>query len=374
MKVEFVDLKQKYAEERDELLKCVDITLSSGSLILGDGLRNFEEKVEKFTGSRHCIGLNSGTDALMMSLWSSGVGKGDEVIHPAISFIATTGAIVHVGAKPIFSEVDENGLLDPNKLESKITPKTKAIMPVHWSGKICEMNKIVEICREYNLILIEDAAQAMGAYYDGKHGGRFATSGAFSCHPLKNLNALGDGGFLITDHDAIAEKVRLYRNHGLESRDNVTMFGVNSRLDALNAEVLTYRLQRLKPLIDRRRKNANLYRELITTDFVKLPQGNLNPGTLDAYVMFLIQAHDRDALKDYLTENGIETMVYYGTPLHLQKAASKFGHKKGDFPIAEKICDKVLALPINQYLTLNQISFVSEKINEFYKNKLLHKR
>lgn len=367
MKVNFIDLKQRYQEEKEELLRCVNNTLKKGSLVLGNGLQEFEEKVVSYTGTSYCVGLNSGTDALMMSLWSAGIGKNDEVIHPAISFIATTGAIVHVGAKPVFAEVDIDGLIDPEKLESKITSKTKAIMPVHWSGKMCDMSKLISICEKYNLILIEDSAQAMGSYFKGKHSGRFGLSSAFSCHPLKNLNALGDGGFLITDNYEIAKKVRLYRNHGIESRDNVTIFGVNSRLDTLNAEVLKFRLEKLQSIIDRRRINANLYRKLINTDFVNLPQENLKSGTSDAYVMFLAQVRDRDALKSYLEKNGIETMVYYGTPLHLQRASSKFGHKKGDFPVAEKICNQVLALPINQYLTKEQISFVSAKINKFYK-------
>jgi dTDP-4-amino-4,6-dideoxygalactose transaminase len=367
MQVQFIDLKQRYNEEKDELLACVNNTLSKGSLVMGDGLREFEEKIELYTGASHCIGLNSGTDALMMALWSLDIGKGDEVIHPAISFIATTAAIVHVGATPVFAEVDKDGLIDVAKLESKITSKTKAIMPVHWSGKLCEMAGIIEICERYRLSLIEDSAQAMGAYYNGKHGGTFGTSAAFSCHPLKNFNALGDGGFLITDNAEVSKKVRLYRNHGIESRDNVIMFGVNSRLDTLNAEVLKFRLEKLTSVIDRRRNNANLYRKQIKTEFVRLPQEKLKSGSSDAYVMFLAQVRDRDKLKKYLGENGIETMIYYGTPLHLHKASSRFGHKKGDFPMAEKICDHVLALPIHQYLTKEQIIFVSESINKFYK-------
>lgn len=366
MKVKFVDLKQRYEEEKVELLECVDKTLKKGMLILGDGLRDFEEEVESYTGTRHCIGLNSGTDALMMALWSCGVTKDDEVIHPAISFIATTGAIVHVGATPIFAEVDIDGLIDTDKLENKITQKTKAIMPVHWAGRICNMSKIIEICEKYKLVLIEDSAQAMGAYYGGTHGGRFGKASAFSCHPLKNLNALGDGGFLITDDDEVAKKVRLYRNHGIESRDNVTMFGVNSRLDTLNAEVLKFRLKRLESIIERRRLNVGLYKKYIKASCVCLPEENTKAGTSDAHVMCLAQVPDRDSLKNYLSKNGIETMIYYGTPLHLQKATLKFGYKKGDFPVAEEICEKVLALPIHQHLTEDQIYYVADKINKFY--------
>jgi dTDP-4-amino-4,6-dideoxygalactose transaminase len=366
MKVSFVDLKQRFEEERDEILSAVERVLSSGQLILGDSLRNFEREIEIFTGAKHCIGLNSGTDALMMSLWSAGIGKGDEVIHPAISFIATTGAIVHVGAKPVFCDVLDNGLIDPDRIIDKISSRTKAIMPVHWAGKMCDMDKIMKICKKYNLLLLEDSAQAMGSYFNGVHGGRFGVSGSFSCHPLKNLNALGDGGFLITDDDNIASKVKLYRNHGIESRDNVVSFGVNSRLDNLHAEVLKIRLSKLNAIIKKRRNNADLYRKLIHSKKVKFPLEDSRPGFEDSYVMFLCHLEKRDELKLYLSKNEIESMIYYGTPLHLHKASEKFGHQKGDFPISENLCDNVLALPIHQNLTMDQIEYVSEKINNFY--------
>ena len=368
MKVQFIDLQQRFEEEREELIACFQKTLSQGSLVMGNSLQEFEDEIQKFTGASHCVGLNSGTDALMMSLWSCGIKKGDEVIHPAISFIATTAAIVHVGAKPVFAEVKYDGLIDPEKLLEKITPKTKAVMPVHWSGKICEINKIKKICDDHNLILIEDAAQAMGAFYNGQHGGRFSQAAAFSCHPLKNFNAVGDGGFLITDNEEIASKVRLYRNHGIQSRDNVTIFGINSRLDALNAEILKFRLKRLDSIIERRAKNANLYRHFIDSKFVTLPIEQKEAGYKDAYVLFLAHVERRDELKKFLDQAGVESMVYYGTPLHLHKASAVLGHKKGDFPVAEHLCKKVLALPINQHLNQVQIEYACEMINKFYKS------
>ena len=367
MQVPFIDLRQRFEEEKVELMACIENILTKGALIMTPELREFEEQVETFTGAKHCIGVNSGTDALMLSLWAAGVGKGDEVLHPPVSFVATTGAIVHVGATPVLVDVGDDGLMDPTKIEAKITKKTKAIMPVHWAGKMCDMDAIGAIAKKHNLILLEDSAQAMGSYYKGIHGGLFGQSGGISCHPLKNLNALGDGGLLLTNDDDVAKRVKLYRNHGLESRDNVVMYGVNSRLDVLHAEVLKIRLRKLNDVIARRRRNANLYRELITASEVFIPAERTAEGYVDSYVMFIPQMQKRDALKAYLTEHGVESLVYYGTPLHMHKAAERLGYKKGDFPVAEAQCDKVLALPHHQHITADQVAFVAEKINQFYK-------
>lgn len=367
MKVPFIDLKQRFLEEKEEILDAVNKVLERGSLVLTKELRELEEAVEAFTGAKHCIGLNSGTDALMMALWAEGIGKGDEVIHPVISFIATTGSIVHVGAKPVFCDVNNDGLINVDEIESKITKNTKAIMPVHWAGKICEMDKLINLAENYNLKIIEDSAQAMGSYYKGTHGGVFGSSGAISCHPLKNFNAVGDGGLLLTNNDEINKNVRLYRNHGTASRDNIVIYGVNSRLDVINAEILKFRLEKLKSIIDRRRNNANLYRELITCSEIFIPPEKTSEGFIDSYVMFIVQAQNRDKLKNFLDEFEIETLIYYGTPLHLHEAAEKYNHKVGDFPLAEKQCNMVLALPHHQHLTEDQISFVCEKINLFYK-------
>jgi dTDP-4-amino-4,6-dideoxygalactose transaminase len=366
VKIPFIDLKERFVEEREELLACVEATLAKGHLVLTPELAEFEEMVQDYTGARHCVGLNSGTDALMLGLWAAGVGKGDEVIHPPISFVATTGAIVHVGATPVFADVRDDQLIDPEDIERRITPRTKAIMPVHWTGKMCDMDAIADIAKRHGLIVLEDSAQSMGSTYKGKHGGLFGLSGAISCHPLKNLNALGDGGFLLTDDDEVARKVRLYRNHGLEGRDNVVLYGVNSRLDVLSAEIMKFRLKKLDDVIARRRRNADLYRRLITAPEVYIPAERTDEGYVDAYVMFLIQAERRDDLQAHLREQGIETLVYYGTPLHLHKAAERLGHRKGDFPVAERQCEKVLALPHNQQIGEDQVAYVAEKINGFY--------
>ncbi len=365
MHVPFIDLKQRFQEEKNELLQAVERVVSKGHLVLTNEVREFEQDIEKYTKSKFCVSLNSGTDALMMAMWAAGIKKGDEIIQPPISFIATTGATVHVGAKPVYCDVGDDQLIDVNKIESCITEKTKAIMPVHWAGKTCNMDRILKIARKHKIMVIEDSAQSMGSYYKKKHGGTFGLAGAISCHPLKNLNALGDGGLLLTNNSKIAEKVKLMRNHGIKSRDNVTMYGINSRLDSLNAEVLKMRLKRLKNLIQRRRRNANLYQKLLKkTNEIKFI--NTDDDRKDAFVMFIVLAEKRDKLQKYLLENNIESLIYYGTPLHLHKAAKVLKYKKGDFPVAESQCKKVLALPHHQHLTTDQIYYVAEKINKFY--------
>ena len=364
-KVPFIDLQQRYQEERDELIAIFDRVMTSGHLVLTPELAEFEADVVAFTGAKHCIGLNSGTDALLMGLWAADVGRGAEVITTPVSFVATTGAIAHVGAVPVYVDVTDDQNMDPSLIEAAITDKTKAIMPVHWCGRIANMDEINAIAGRHGLVVVEDSAQCMGAYWKGQHGGTFGKVGAISTHPLKNLNALGDGGFLLTDDDEIDRKVRLYRNHGLESRDDCVMYGVNSRLDILNAEVLKYRLTRLEDVIARRAKNVNQYRELITCDQVFIPADKTEEQ--NAWVMFLIQADDRDDLQAHLAENGVQSLIYYGTPLHLHKAAAQWGrYKRGDMPVAEAQCDRVLALPHHQCLTEDQVSYVAEQVNTFY--------
>ena len=365
MKVEFIDLKSRYKLERQEILKTLDKVLKKGHLVLTNELEEFEQKICKYTKSNYCLGLNSGTDALMMSLWALGIGKGDEVITSPTSFIATVGAITHVGAKPVFVDVKEDFNIDEDKIATKINKRTKAIMPVHWTGRVCNMEKIKVIAKKYNLKIIEDAAQGMGSYYNKLHAGSYSDVAAFSTHPLKNLNALGDGGFITTNSKKIFNKIKLFRNHGMKKRDYVESYGVNSRLDVINAEVLKIRLKKLKSINDQRRLNADIYRKSLNNNrFIKIPEDKENE--INSYVMLLSQAEKRDKLQKYLSLNKIQSLVYYGTPLHLHKATKILGYKKGSLPIAEKLAKKVLALPHHQNLSKNQILYVCKKINNFY--------
>ncbi len=364
MKVELIDLRERFKEEEKAIFKIIKRVLSKGNLILTKEVMNFEKSICKYTGAKYCLGLNSGTDALMMSLWSSGIKKGDEVITSPISFVATANSIIHVGAKPVFVDVSDDLNINVDLIEAAITKKTKAIMPVHWTGRVCKMDKIIRIAKKYNLKIIEDAAQATGAYYKNKHAGTFGNISAFSTHPLKNLNALGDGGFIITDEKKLYDKIKLYRSHGLEGRDDAKIIGVNSRLDSLNAEVLNFRLKKLKSIINRRKKNINYYKKYIRTNKVKILKDDNNEK--NAYVMFVALAKERDKLQKYLKKFSIQSLLYYPTPLHLHKSMKYLGYKRGDLLNAEKITNNVISFPHHQHLSEKQIKFVSEKINKFY--------
>ena len=364
MKVELIDLKQRFKHEEKTIMKIVHKVLSKGNLILTKEVQNFEKSVCKYTNTKYCLGLNSGTDALMMSLWSSGIKKGDEVITSPISFVATANAIVHVGAKPVFVDVGEDLNINPKLIENAITKKTKAIIPVHWTGRVCQMDEIMKIANKYGLIVIEDAAQATGAYYKKKHAGTFGKISAFSTHPLKNLNALGDGGFVITNDKRLYDKIKLYRSHGLEGRDDAKIIGVNSRLDSLNAEVLSFRLKKLKEIIKKRKRNINLYRKYIKTDKVKILVDGKNE--INSYVMFITLSKKREKLQKYLKKYRIQSLLYYPTPLHMHKSMKFLKYGKGSLPNAERIASEVISFPHHQHITEKQIKYVCSKINLFY--------
>ena len=362
-KVELIDLRSRYKEERKNILKILDKTLNKGNLILTPELEKLEKKIALYTGSRYCLGLNSGTDALMMSLWACNIKKGDEVITSALSFVASAGSVAHLGAIPIFADVKDDLNIDPDKIEQLITKKTKAIMPVHWTGRMCDMDRIVKIAKKHKLIIIEDAAQGMGSFYKGRHAGRFSKVAAFSAHPLKNLNGLGDSGFITTDDKKIYDKVKLYRNHGLAGRDNVKIFGVNSRMDVINAEIINFRLKKLKAVIKKRKRNISFYKKYLKTNKVQIiPDKKYEKNS---YVMFITICENRDNLKKYLENHKIQSLIYYGNPLHKHKA-SKYLPKRVRLTVSEQLASKVLALPHHQGLNETDIQFVCKMINKFY--------
>lgn len=364
MTVPFIDLQQRYREEKDELIACVEKVLSRGDFIGGEAVGELERRIAAYSGTKACVALNSGTDALMIGMMALGIGRGDEVITPPNSFVASTASIAHIGATPVFADVRDDQNIDPAEIERRITPRTKAIMPVHWTGRIADMDAILAIAEKHGLLVIEDAAQAMGAFHRGRHGGSMGAVGCFSAHPLKNFNAIGDGGFLVTNDVELANRIKRYRNHGLLDRDTVVEFGVNSRLDTLHAEVMLFRLERLASVIERRRRNVALYRELLSSDHVFVPA---EPADMQgSYTMFIVQADDRDRLHAYLNEHGIQSLVYYRNTIHLQPAAAKLGYKPGDMPVAERQGTRVLALPHHQGLERAQIEFVANTVNRFY--------
>jgi dTDP-4-amino-4,6-dideoxygalactose transaminase len=364
MHVPYVDLKQRFAEERAELRACFERVLDDAQLILGPAVASFETAAARAIGVPHVVGLNSGTDALMMALWGFGIGRGDEVITTPISFVATTGAIVHVGARPVYVDVRDDQNIDPARIEAAITPRTKAIVPVHWCGRVADMDPMLAIARAHGLIVIEDAAQALGASYRGRAAGSLGQAAAFSAHPLKLLSALGDAGYLATGDGELARRVALHRTHGLESRDHCVAYGVSSRLDALHAAILELRLARLGDVIQRRRRNVALYRALLKEGPLRVPAEA--PDERVAWTICNVQVDRRDELRAHLAANGVETQLYYGTALHLHPAAAALGYSRGAFPIAEAQCDRVLALPHHHHLHEDQIAYVAELVNRFY--------
>jgi dTDP-4-amino-4,6-dideoxygalactose transaminase len=363
MRIPYVDIAAQWAEERAELLPIVEGVLASGQYIDGPAIAEIEAKMAALCGVRHAVALNSGTDALILGLKALGIGPGDEVITPPNSFVASTAAIVHVGAKPVFADVLPDQNIDPEQVAAAITPRTKAIMPVHLTGRVADMHPLNDLARRHGLFVIEDAAHAIGSTYDGRSAGGLGHVGCFSAHPLKNLNACGDGGFITTDDDKIAAQVRLLRNHGLADRNTVHLFGYVSRMDNLQAAILAYRFDRLPEIVRRRRDNAARYRALLDPEYVFVPPDR--QIEFNTYHTFVIQVDHRDALQRHLAEHLIGTAIHYPVPIHLQPAAAALGHKPGDFPATERQAGRILTLPVNPSLTQEQVEEVASRVNAF---------
>ena len=362
--IPYVNLSAQWQDERKDLLPIIEAVLSSGQFIGGEVVERFEQKAAKLCGTRYCVALNSGTDALICGLMALGVQAGDEVITPPNSFIASTAAIIHLGAIPVFADVLSDQNIDPRQIEKAITPKTKAIMPVHLAGRVALMTPILEIATRYGIPIIEDAAQSIGSMYCGRPSGSFGRIGCFSAHPLKNLNACGDSGFISTNDAEIARQVRLIRSHGLVDREVVERFGFVSRMDVLQAAILEFRLSKLSEVIEKRRKNAALYYQHINTKYFYIPPER--DEEFNTYHTFIIQCDDRDKLRTYLLEHGIETFSHYPIPIHLQRAAVALGYQRGDFPISETQSNRILSLPIHQYLREDQMTYICKILNNFF--------
>ena len=297
-----------------------------------------------------------------------GVKRGDEVITTSNSFIASTAVIIHLGAIPIFVDVKNDQNINEELIEKKITRKTKAIMAVHLTGRMCNMKKINQISKKYNIPVIEDAAQAIFSYYLGRKSGSYGKVGCFSSHPLKNLNSMGDGGYLVTNDKKIYEKIYDLRNHGMANRNVVRNFGFVSRMDNLQAAILNYRLTNLKNIINSRRDNFKLYNENLNTKYIFFPKEKKEE--FNTYHTFVIQVDHRDKLKKYLSQNQIETSIHYPIPIHMQPAYKKMKFKKQPLPLTEKQAKRILTLPINQFLSKKEINLICNKVNNFYEKKL----
>ena len=362
--IPYVNFQAQYAEEKDSLLACLESVLTKGDFVGGDAVSALETAIGKYIGADHVMALNSGTDALILALEALGIGPGDEVITAPNSFIASAGAIVRVGATPVFADVRDDQNIDPEAVRAAISPKTKGIMPVHLTGRIADMPAIMALAEEHGLVVVEDAAQSFGSTQKGRHSGTFGDIGCFSAHPLKNLNAIGDAGFAVTGNADLAAYIRQKRNHGLIDRDTASDWGVVSRMDTIQAAVLLSRLDRLDSVIKRRRTNIELYRSLLQTGPVFFPP--CEDGQFNTFHTFVIQADDRNALQKHLGDNGVGTVMHYPIPLHLQPAARALGYKTGDFPVTERQAARILSLPVHQFLSSPDIKTVSGLINGFY--------
>ena len=363
MEVKYVDFSLQYTNEKDQILSSLDRVLSSGQYILGNEVEKFENNFSALCGTKYAIGVANGTDALILIMRALGIGEGDQVITAPNSWISSASSIALVRARPVFVDVRKDQNIDPSQIERAITSKTKAILPVHLTGRCANMDPIFKIAEKYDLCIIEDAAQSVNARYKGKISGSMGICGSFSLHPLKNLNAAGDAGIITTDNTELAEKLCLLRNHGLKSRNEVLFWGYNSRLDALQASILNFRLNKISEITKKRRRFAKLYREKLK-DIVYCPEDD--EGCFDVYHLFVIQTPERDRLQEYLSDNGIQTGIHYPTPIHLQPCAEYLGYKIGDFPNVEKQSQQILSLPIHNGLNDDDVEYVADKIIKFF--------
>ena len=367
LQIPYVDIGFQFREEQADLMPIIESVLASGQHVGGPQVEAFESAAAARCGVAHVVALNSGTDALVLGMRALGIGEGDEVITPPNSFVASTAAIVQAGARPVFADILPDQGIDPGQIERALSPKTKAIMPVHLTGRLADMNPIMEIAERHGLYVIEDAAQAILSKYDGQLSGSIGHIGCFSSHPLKNLSGCGDGGFLTTNNDDVAERVRHMRSHGLVNRDSVIQFGQVSRMDSLQAAILTYRLDGLNDIIMRRRANAALYTKLLDPELVFVPPER--EIEFNTYHTFVVQIARRDETRKYMADQGIGTAIHYPIPIHLQPAAAGLGHSYGDFPVTEQQSSRILTLPVNPSLSPEHIEYISNCLVEFLRRK-----
>lgn len=366
MRVEYSYLTQQFSEI-DPYLDDIRNLVHSGDFTLGKVVQEFEDQFAKVTQLPYAVGVASGTDALILSLKAIGVGYGDEVITSPNTFVATVGAIAMTGATPVFVDNNEQYCIDASKIRDVITSRTKAILPVHLTGHPADMPAIMDVADNFGIKVIEDGAQAILAALNGKPVGSWGETVAFSLHPLKNLNVWGDGGVICTRSAEIYERLRLLRNHGLSTRDDIEIFGHNSRLDSLHAIVGNRLIQDIDSITNQRITNALRLDQGLSDlqEYIVVPP-RLN-SVKQVYHTYVIQASDRDSLHRYLLEQGIDAKVHYPIPLHLQPAAKNLGYKRGDFPVCESHCQTILSLPCHQHLSAQQLDYILDEIHKFYR-------
>ena len=350
----------KYQNEFEN--KALEV-LRSGWYVLGKEVSSFEEEFASYVGTKHCVGLASGLDALWIAFRLLHIGVGDEVLVQGNTYIASVMGITMNGATPIFIEPDNHYGMDPEKIEQAITDKTKAILVTHLYGMASRMNEIVAICKKYHLKLVEDCAQSHGACFDGQMTGSFGDIGCFSFYPSKNLGAFGEGGAITTNNPEIDKACRTFRNYGSQKRYYNEIVGTNSRLDEIQAGLLRVRLSHLNELTEEKRKIANKYNKELKNPIIKLPK--LAAGATCVWHQYVIQCEERDRLIEYLDEKGIGTVIHYPVPPHLQECYKNLGYKEGDFPITEKLAKSVLSIPMYNGMTDEEQDYVINALNSF---------
>ena len=356
-------LDRQYNMYADEYLDAAKRVLESGWYILGNEVSSFEKEYAQYMGSKYCAALNSGLDALRLAVRALGIGRGDEVIVPANTFIATVMGVVEEGATPVFVEPDEYYCIDAGKIEAAITDKTKAVMAVHLYGQSADMGRICEIAKKHSLFVIEDCAQAHDSEFSGKKIGTWGDIGCFSFYPTKNLGAFGDSGAVITDNEELANRIKTLRNYGSSIKYHNDLCGVNSRMDEIQAAFLRIKLTHLDELIAQRRKIAKMYLEGIDNSKITLP--SLRDNATHVWHLFVVRCEERERLMSFLEDKGIHVQIHYPIPPHLQKCYEFLGHKEGEFPITEKYAKNVLSLPLFNGMTDEEVNYVIECINEF---------
>ncbi len=367
MKVHYNYLPQEFSDP-EKIISEWKKLIKSSDFTLGKYIEKFEHEFSKYIGVNFCVATNNGTDALILSLKSLNIGNGDEVITVCNSFYATVGAIVAVGAKPIFCDCDDRYQISIKDIQKKISSKTKAILPVHWGGASPDMHDIMKIAKKNKLYVIEDACMGIGAKIGTKSPGTFGHVNAFSMHPLKSLNVMGDAGAVVTNNKKIFNWIKKYRNHGMVDRDNIDFWGVNNRMQPLQAIVAMHGLKKLESVIKKRNKNAYFYDVMLSkgkiVNYVKIPERKKN--FRETFALYMILCENRNNLKEFLQKKKVETKIHYPIPLHLQKASSSLGYKSGDFINAEKQSHQLLTLPVHQFLNKEHLRHTILQIKKFY--------
>ena len=364
MKVRYSYLAQQFSD-CDDLWDELKSFVPTGDFTLGKPLTEFEDRFASLIGTRFAIGVNSGTDAIKLSLKALGIGPGDEVITTANTFVATVGAIAETGATPVFVDCDDTFCMNVDLVEQVITERTRAIVPVHFTGYMTDMRKLVPLSEKYQLPLVEDACQSILGAIEGKNAGTWGVTGAFSLHPLKNLNVWSDGGLIVTDDENLAKQLRLLRNHGLSDRDTVSVLGCNSRLDTIQAVVGNWLIPKTEDIAARRISNAAFYDEhLGRLDEIRIPPRPA--GFRIVYHLYIVFAQNRDSLLRHCIDNGIDAKVHYPVPIYRQPALSHLGHKTGDFPVTDGHTETIITFPCDQHLSQDQLDFVVATVRNFY--------